>query len=267
MSHVTPFIPDRFHHAAQHYLSGRPAYSPALIRRVAQHVGLDGSQRLLDLGCGPGQLSLAFASWVAQAVAVDPEPAMLEIAAQLGAGIAPNVDYRQGSSYDLGPDFGTFHLAVIGRAFHWMDRTDTLARFDTILAPRGAVALFNTSHLDDPLRPWARQYRELIDSYADTDPTRAHRKSADWESHLDVLARSAFAALERVSVVDYRRVSAAQLKARPLSMSSLSRERLGDRLDALLADIDALVATHAEEDGCLVERIESTATIATRALA
>jgi SAM-dependent methyltransferase len=266
MSHVTPFISDRFRHAAQHYLSGRPAYSPALIRRVAQHTGLDGSQRLLDLGCGPGQLSLAFASWVAQAVAVDPEPAMLEIAAQFGAGIAPNVEYRQGSSYDLGPEFGTFHLAVIGRAFHWMDRSDTLARLDTLLAPRGAIALFNTSHLDDPLRPWARQYRALLDSYAETDPVRAQRKSADWESHSDVLARSAFAAIEHVSVVDYRRVSADQLKARPLSMSSLSRERLGDRLDTLLAEIDALVAAHAEEDCCLVERIESTATIATRAL-
>ncbi|MEM5326646.1 class I SAM-dependent methyltransferase [Paraburkholderia sp. JHI2823] len=267
MSHVTPFIADRFHHAAQHYLIGRPAYSPALIRRVAQHAGLDGSQRLLDLGCGPGQLSLAFASWVGQAVAVDPEPAMLEIAAQLGAGIAPNIEYRRGSSYDLGTEMGAFHLAVIGRAFHWMDRGDTLARLDTMLAPRGALALFNTAHLDDPLRPWAREYRDLLDRYANTDPARAHRKSPDWESDLDVLARSPFAAVERVSVVEYRRVSAAQLRARPLSMSSLSRERLGERLDALLADIDALVAAHADSDDSLVERIESTATIAMRAFA
>jgi len=137
---------------------------------------------------------------------------------------------------------GAFHLAVIGRAFHWMDRGDTLARLDTMLAPRGALALFNTAHLDDPLRPWAREYR-------------------------DVLARSPFAAVERVSVVEYRRVSAAQLRARPLSMSSLSRERLGERLDALLADIDALVVAHADSDDSLVERIESTATIAMRAFA
>ena len=148
-----------------------------------------------------------------------------------------------------------------------MDRNDTLARLDTMLTPRGALALFNTAHLDDPQRPWAREYRDLLDRYADTDPARAHRKSAEWESHLDVLARSPFAALERVSVVEYRRVSAAQLRARPLSMSSLSRERLGDRLDALLAEIDTLVAAHAEADGSLVERVESTATIATRAFA
>lgn len=263
---VTPFIPERFHHAAPHYLSGRPAYSPTLIRRVAQHAGLNGTQRLLDLGCGPGQLSLAFASWVASAVAIDPEPAMLEVAAQLGAGIAPNIEYRQGSSYDLSPALGRFDLAVIGRAFHWMDRVDTLARLDAILSERGALALFNTAHLDDPLRPWAAQYRDLLDRYANNDPAREMRRSPQWESHADVLARSAFAAIERISVIEYRRVSAEQLKARPLSMSSLSHERLGERLDALLAGIDAIVATHGE-DGWLVERIESTATMATRALA
>jgi SAM-dependent methyltransferase len=263
MSQITPFIADRFHDAAPHYLIGRPAYSPALIRRVAQRMGLNGTQRLLDLGCGPGQLSLAFASWVASAVAIDPEPAMLEVAAQLGAGIAPNIEYRQGSSYDLSPETGAFHLAVIGRAFHWMDRADTLARLDAILAERGAVALFNTTQLDDPQRPWAAQYRNLLDSYASADPTRTLRRSAEWESHTDVLARSAFDAIEHISVIEYRRVSAAQLKARPLSMSSLARERLGERLDRLLAEIDAIVAAHGS-DGWLVERIESTVTLAAR---
>ncbi len=263
MSQITPFVADRFHHAAPHYLIGRPAYSPALIRRVAQRVGLDGTQRLLDLGCGPGQLSLAFASWVAGGTAIDPEPAMLEAAAQLGAGLAPNIDYRKGSSYDLSPDLGVFHLAVIGRAFHWMDRVDTLARLDQLIAEGGAVALFNTAQLDDPQRPWAAQYRNLLDSYANSDPTRALRRSEQWESHTDVLARSAFSAIERISVIEYRRVSTGQLKARPLSMSSLSRERLGERLDALLAQIDAIVAEHGSE-GWLVERIESTVTLATR---
>lgn len=61
-------------------------------------------------------------------------------------------------------------------------------------------------------------------------------------------------------------MSAEQLKARPLSMSSLSRERLGAKLDTLLARIDALVDEHAS-DGWLTERIESTATLATRGTA
>lgn len=263
MPSTIPFVPGRFHDAAAHYLAGRPAYSPGLIRRVAQARRLDGTQRLLDLGCGPGQLSLAFSTWVASAVAIDPEPAMLDMATQLTAGVAPNIEYRQGSSYDLSPELGRFQITVIGRAFHWMDRADTLARLDGLMDASGAVVLFNTSILDDPLNPWSAQYRALLDQYANRDPARAQRRSEDWESHDDVLSQSPFASLERISVVERRRVSVEQLKARPLSMSSLSRERLGEAQDELLNAIDELLREHANV-GWLTERVESTAHIATR---
>jgi hypothetical protein len=37
-----------------------------------------------------------------------------------------------GSSDELDPAFGAFHLAAIGRAFHWMDRARTLERLDRL---------------------------------------------------------------------------------------------------------------------------------------
>ncbi|MEJ1976228.1 MAG: class I SAM-dependent methyltransferase [Acetobacteraceae bacterium] len=95
-----PFVPDRFRSAAAHYLTGRPAYAPALIARVALLCGLDGTGRLLDLGCGPGQLAAAFAAFVADVLAVDPEPEMLAVGASLAAGKAVTFR-RQGSSQDL----------------------------------------------------------------------------------------------------------------------------------------------------------------------
>jgi trans-aconitate methyltransferase len=258
-----PFIPDRFKANAAHYLGGRPAYSPRLIRRVAEACRLDGTQRLLDLGCGPGQLSLAFSSWVDTGVALDPEPEMLRIAADLGLGIAPNIEYRPGSSYDLSPEWGRFQIAVVGRAFHWMDRPDTLARLDQLIDPAGAVVLFATSHPDDSSTPWHASYRALLDEYAKADPAREQRKSDSWESHETVLLKSAFAVLERVSIIEKRRVALDSLIARALSMSSLSRERLGTRLDELLERAGQLLAAHAV-DGWLDERVESIALIARR---
>jgi trans-aconitate methyltransferase len=59
-----PFEPRRFRTAAAHYLAGRVAYPPRLISRVAEICGLEASGRLLDLGCGPGQLAKAFAPFV-----------------------------------------------------------------------------------------------------------------------------------------------------------------------------------------------------------
>ncbi|GAA4334927.1 class I SAM-dependent methyltransferase [Pigmentiphaga soli] len=266
MTAPIPFIPDRFKLAAGHYLTGRPAYSPALIRRVAETCGLDRSARLLDLGCGPGQLSLAFASWVGAGLGIDPEPEMLRLAAELGAAIAPNIDYRQGSSYDLSPALGRFRLAVIGRAFHWMDRQETLQRLDALVEAGGAVALFSTSTVHDAACPWLAQYRQTIGNYAQDEPARLQRKADQWESHDAVLRRSAFSSLERISVVEQRRVPVERLLARPLSMSSLSRERLGDRLDHLIAELDALLAPHAR-GGAVDELVESTALIARRPLA
>ncbi len=263
MTSPIPFVPERFRHAAAHYLTGRAAYSPRLISRVAQSCRLDGSQRLLDLGCGPGQLSIAFSTWVAEGLALDPEPEMLRIAADLGAGIAPNIAFRNASSYDLSPDMGSFRLAVIGRAFHWMDRLDTLQRLDQLIEPEGAVALFATSHPEASAMPWMTEYQSLLDQYAQADPARARRKSGEWESHEAVLMRSAFSSLERVSVIERRRVSVDALMTRPLSMSSLSRSHLGERLDELLGRVKQLLDQHAA-DGWLDEWVESTALIARR---
>ncbi|RFU49810.1 bifunctional 2-polyprenyl-6-hydroxyphenol methylase/3-demethylubiquinol 3-O-methyltransferase UbiG [Paraburkholderia sp. DHOC27] len=263
MTTPIPFVPNRFKDNAAHYLGGRAAYSPRLIRRVAETCKLDGTQRLLDLGCGPGQISLAFSTWIDKGVAIDPAPEMLTIASELGLGVAPNIEYRLGSSYDLSAELGRFQIAVIGRAFHWMDRPDTLARLDQLIDPSGAVVLFSTSHPDDPPRPWFTQYHALVESYAQTDPAREQRKDDAWESHESVLMNSPFASLERVSIVEVRRVAVESLLARVLSMSSLSRERLGSRLDELLERARALLEAHAQ-DGWLEERVDSVALIARR---
>jgi SAM-dependent methyltransferase len=263
MNQPLPFKPHRFRLAASHYLAGRAAYSPALIRRVATACGLSESHRMLDLGCGPGQLSIAFSTWVGSVLAVDPEPGMLEVATELAASMAPNVSFMQGSSYDLSPALGSFRLAVMGRSFHWMDRPETLRRLDALLEPGGAVVLFGTNQPPDPGNAWLTEYRRILDSYADQDPARATRKTADWISHDDVLLDSAFCHLESVAFVERRRVPVQRLLDRPLSMSSMSRERLGAQLDEMIAELSALVTPHSR-DGMVDELVKSTALIARR---
>src|SRR2546423_9718427 len=62
---------------AAHYIRGRPPYSRALAPTLAAAVGLDGSGRLLDVGCGPGVLTLDLAGHVAEAVGPPPGPPTL----------------------------------------------------------------------------------------------------------------------------------------------------------------------------------------------
>src|SRR3954462_2167706 len=62
------FEPHRFRSAARHYLSGRLAYAPRLIRLVAHLTDLTASDRVLDLGCGPRMLAGAFTPLVREVI-------------------------------------------------------------------------------------------------------------------------------------------------------------------------------------------------------
>jgi len=255
-----PFVPDRFRSAAAHYLVGRPAYAPALILRVAELCGLDGRGRLLDLGCGPGQLAAALAPFVTDVLAVDPEPEMLAVGERLAQGAA--VTFRQGSSQDLDPEWGRFRAVTIGRAFHWMDRAETARRLDAMIEPGGALVLFRVDHLDVPDNAWRTIFQEALDT-ALGESGRSTWRRPGWVRHEAVLLDSPFPAMERIGVVERRRTPAHSLIDRALSMSSTTRARLGAAADGLRDQVKALVAA-ASVDGMVTEVVESVALIARR---
>ena len=168
-----PIEPDRFRSAAVHYDQGRVPYAPALIRRVADVTGLGPQHRMLDLGCGPGPLARGFAPFAREVVAIDPSAEMLTQASALAAG-ADNIRFLAGSSYDLGPALGRFHLVCMGRSFHWMDRVDTLKRLDRMIEPEGAVVLFHDSAPEIPANAWRKVWRDLRERYeSNAGPTVA----------------------------------------------------------------------------------------------
>ena len=51
----------RFASTVAYYESARPPYGAAFFAAVAEKLGLDRSQRLLDIGAGPGILAIGFA--------------------------------------------------------------------------------------------------------------------------------------------------------------------------------------------------------------
>ncbi|HME21082.1 MAG TPA: class I SAM-dependent methyltransferase [Acetobacteraceae bacterium] len=256
------FQPRRFRTAAQHYLAGRPAYSPRLIRHVAKFVALARGDRVLDLGCGPGMLAGAFAPLVGKVIAMDPEPEMLRIAeAEFGA--AGRITFVRGSSFDLSPALGRFRLVTMGRSFQWMDRAETLRRLDKLIEPGGTVVLFNSGHRDASDIEWIAAYRELVRRYAEDDVTHVKRRSGAWVGHEAILLDSAFSMLDEIAVIERRQVSVAQLMQRALSRSSTAPERLGAAAPRLAAEIEALLSPMAT-DGMLTEVIATYALIARR---
>jgi hypothetical protein len=86
---------------AWYYARYRPGYPEAFFADLVARFHLDGTGRLLDMGCGTGQLTIPLAQHVAAAIGMDPEPEMLaEAARQAQAAHVTNVTWAQGSSVD-----------------------------------------------------------------------------------------------------------------------------------------------------------------------
>ena len=260
MSEPIPYDAHRFRNAAAHYTAGRPPYSPALIRRVAELTRLRPTYRLLDLGCGPGMLALAFAPYVAEVIGMDPEPEMLRQAEEQAEGTG-NVRFVRGSSYELEPSLGAFRLVVMGRSFHWMDRPETLRRLDAMIEPDGLIALFGDTHPDVPDNAWREPYRAVLDRYSGGG--RDGHRTKGWVRHEAVLLDSAFSCLEAISVIERRRTDLDTLIRRALSQSSLAAAHRSGRTEDLANELDQTLRPFMP-DGLLTEVVSTYALLARR---
>src|SRR5437868_5383789 len=161
----TSFDPRRFRSTVPFYTRYRLSYPARLITRVAQVTGLVPGDRVLDLGCGPGLLAIAFAQAGMRVIAIDPEPDMLNAAQEAARAAGVELDLRQGSSFALPRDLREVKLVTIGRAFHWMDRRQILRDLDQVVGPEGAIALFGDDHPKTAENVWRLKLREICDRY------------------------------------------------------------------------------------------------------
>ncbi|MGH9920091.1 MAG: class I SAM-dependent methyltransferase, partial [Nitrososphaerales archaeon] len=138
-----PYDPTIYLGSAAHYRYGRPPYSPALEACLTREVGLDGSGRLLDAGCGPGILTIRVAPLFEEAVGLDPDADMLEegrkTADEKGVN---NIGWVQALAEDL-PDAspGPYRVVTFGQSFHWTDEARVAEAVYDLLEPGGALAL------------------------------------------------------------------------------------------------------------------------------
>jgi SAM-dependent methyltransferase len=99
--------------------SRREAFTEA----VREFVQPQGDEHVLDLGTGTGALAFALAPFVADVLAVDNAPALLEEGRRRG-GSFPNVSFVEGDATNLDLRLGTFDLAGCSRVLHHVHRPE-----------------------------------------------------------------------------------------------------------------------------------------------
>jgi SAM-dependent methyltransferase len=230
------YDPHRFRTTVPFYNRYRQPYPRRLIDWVVERTGLEPGGAILDLGCGPGTLAVLFAGAGMNVTGVDPEPAMLEEARRNG----PGVTFLEGSSFALPAGIGPFRLAAMGRSFHWMDREATLARLDGLIAPGGAIALFDDKHPRTVENRWRRTLDEIGRKYGRGEEAHiVERDSGRYRTHESYLLNSPFADLERVAVIVRRTLSVDDIVGLAFSLSTSSPAKLGERIGTFESDLRA----------------------------
>lgn len=148
----------RFAATAEQYVRFRPGYPEALVDWVLATSVVRPPALVLDVGCGTGISTRAFAARGLDVVGVDPSEEMLEHAR--GAGGAR---FQRGESTATGMPDGSVALAVSGQAFHWFDIPATLTELRRVLVPGGWCAAFWNVRARSP---FLEEYEQLLRRYA-----------------------------------------------------------------------------------------------------
>ncbi len=165
--------PSLYEGSAAYYTRGRVPYPPKLIALIIDELDLDGHGRLLDVGCGPGSLTVPLATHVEQAVGVDPDEQMLvEASHQATAAGVTNIKWVHRRGEDLSLDLGRFQVVTMAQSFHWMDRGQVAGLLHQLLTRDGAIVYVHaTTHqgVDGTARlAYPRPPREEIDALVAT---------------------------------------------------------------------------------------------------
>ena len=168
-----------FSRVAKGYDAVRPLYPKKLIATYIQETQLAPSDRILEIGCGTGQLTRALAPMGFDLLAIDIGAELLHLA-QSHCRAYPNVSFTLTAFEDLPiPDL-PFDAVVCATAFHWLDPNIRLKKSAALLRRGGTLAMIkNVSKHREQIA--ALRY-ELDDIYARVIPIEINQQYISLDS-------------------------------------------------------------------------------------
>jgi SAM-dependent methyltransferase len=257
--------------SARYYVAGRLAYPRKLGAEIVSAATLDAGCRALDVGCGPGSLTLVLAPMVDHIVGIDADAGMIaEARAQAQRAGVGNATWRRLRAEQLPADLGEFDLATFAQSLHWMNRVDVLRLVRTMLRPGGAcVHVHATTNRGDASvdslprpRPPYDEIDALVRAYLGPIRRAGRSLRPSWSGgdEAEVYRAAGFEGPEPFTVtrgeVIERRVD--DVVAATFSLSSSTPHLFGDRRADFESRLRALLKAESD-DGLFCERVRDIA--------
>lgn len=255
-----------FADVAAAYARHRAEYAPEAFEELRVRFGLDGSQRVLDLGTGTGKVALPLSAFVGEIVAVDPSAPMLaELARLTAAGDISGIRPVLGDSRDLpGLDLGSFDLVTMGSSFHWMDRAVVLAVLDGMVRPHGGIVLLGNRR---ERQEWHLATRDVRARFGGSElgagSEGGFNVSERDEPHEAIVRRSAFSAVRSAAFPWTAERTVEDAVELVLTYSMNTPPVLGERVEELRRELTSALDEIAV-DGRISDRLRTVMLTATR---
>jgi len=129
-----------FDQAADDYEAARPGYPDRLIEQLLERSAIPDDGRILEIGCGTGQLTVPLAARGHTITAVE---LGVNLARLAGMNLArfPNAAVVCADFEAWQADPATYDLVVSAQAFHWIDPAIGYPKVHAALRPSGCLAL------------------------------------------------------------------------------------------------------------------------------
>lgn len=150
-----------FDEVAELYDAERPSYPPQLVADVIAAADLTREDAMIEVGCGTGQATEAFARRGYDIVAVEPGAELARLARSRLARF-PNAAVVQTSFEDWRIETGVFRVVIAAQSWHWLDPEVCFDKAADALCPGGVLAIFGHVPMPPGAGTVGRAGRELV---------------------------------------------------------------------------------------------------------
>ena len=157
-----------FEGTSEYYDQYRPKYPAGMFSDMVSKFNLTSKDKVLDIGCGPGVLTIPLNKYVKEVVAVDIDPGMIKAGQELAEQAKiKNIQWVLKSADDLDENIGTFKLITFGASFHWLDREKFLILAFKTLTDDGGIFITWSGHSiwNKDRTGWEEKTLEIIKKY------------------------------------------------------------------------------------------------------